>query len=147
VFRGGGWSSSAKETRAADRGRDVPASKGSGVGFRLAQGFSSTFLPLGPLLAGVGDVTNPTLIPETKIPPAYPERARASRAGGNVILQLIVRADGTVGDIEVLRCSRPDMGFEESAMRAVKQWRYAPATQDGLPVEVYFTVFVEFKLQ
>lgn len=102
--------------------------------------------PSGPLLAGVGDVTNPVLIPETKIEPEYPELARVARLEGNVILQAIVHADGSVGSVEVLRTNRPNMGFEDSAVDAVKQWRYKPATQNGRPVEVYFTVFVEFKL-
>ena len=102
--------------------------------------------PTGPLLAGVGDVTNPKLIPETKVQPEYPELARVARLEGNVILQAIINADGSVGDLEVLRCNRPSMGFEEAAMSAVKEWRYEPATQNGRPVEVYFTVFVEFKL-
>jgi protein TonB len=102
--------------------------------------------PSGPLLAGVGDVTNPILIPESKIEPEYPELARVARLEGNVILQAIIHDDGTVGDIEILRCNRPNMGFEDSAVEAVSQWRYKPALQNGKPVEVYFTVFVEFKL-
>ena len=102
--------------------------------------------PSGPLLAGVGDVTNPILIPESKTEPEYPELARVARLEGNVILQAIIHSDGSVGDIEVLRTNRPNMGFEDSAVEAVKQWRYQPATQNGRPVEVYFTVFVEFKL-
>jgi len=102
--------------------------------------------PSGPLLAGVGDVTNPVLIPESKIEPEYPELARVARLEGNVILQAIIRADGTVGDVQVLRTNRPNMGFEDAAVAAVLQWRYKPATQNGRPVEVYFTVFVDFKL-
>lgn len=102
--------------------------------------------PTGPLLAGVGDVTNPILIPESKIEPEYPELARVARLEGNVILQAIIHDDGTVGSVEVLRCNRPNMGFEDSAIEAVAQWRYKPALQNGKPVEVYFTVFVEFKL-
>ena len=102
--------------------------------------------PTGPLIAGVGDVTNPKLIPETKVQPEYPELARVARLEGNVILQAIIRADGSVGDLQVLRCNRPSMGFEDAAISAVQEWRYEPATQNGRPVEVYFTVFVEFKL-
>jgi protein TonB len=102
--------------------------------------------PSGPLLAGVGDVTNPIPIEETKIQPEYPELARVARLEGNVILQAIIHADGTVGDLEVLRVNRPNMGFETAAIEAVKQWRYQPATQNGKPVEVYFTVFIDFKL-
>lgn len=102
--------------------------------------------PQGPLLAGVGDVTNPVLIPETKVEPEYPELARVARLEGNVILQAIIHSDGSVGDVEVLRTNRPNMGFEDAAIAAVTQWRYKPALQNGKPVEVYFTVFVDFKL-
>jgi len=102
--------------------------------------------PTGPLLAGVGDVTNPVLIQESKVEPEYPELARVARLEGNVILQAIIKSDGSVGSIEVLRTNRPNMGFEEAAIRAVTQWAYKPAMQNGRPVEVYFTVFVDFKL-
>ncbi len=91
-------------------------------------------------------MTNPKLIQESKVQPEYPELARVARLEGNVILQAIIHADGTVGDLEVLRCNRPNMGFEDAAIEAVRHWRYEPATQNGKPVEVYFTVFVEFKL-
>ncbi|NIM00634.1 MAG: TonB family protein [Acidobacteria bacterium] len=102
--------------------------------------------PTGPLLAGVNNVSNPVLIESTKIEPEYPELARVARLEGQVILQAIVRKDGTVGDISVIRVNRPNLGFEDSAIAAVKQWRYEPALQNGKPVEVYFTVVVDFSL-
>lgn len=102
--------------------------------------------PSGPLIAGVGDVTNPVLIQETKTTPTYPELARVARLEGSVILQAIVKQDGSVGDIEVLRCTRPGLGFEDAAVEAVKTWQYKPALQNGKPVEVYFTIYVEFTL-
>ena len=64
-----------------------------------------------------------------------------------VILQAIILKDGTVGEVEVLNCNRPNMGFEESAIAAVQQWRYRPAMQGDRPVDVYFTVRVDFDLQ
>ena len=97
--------------------------------------------PTGPLLAGIGDVTNPQLIPESKVEPEYPELARVARLEGNVILQAVIHSDGSVGEIEVLRSSRPNMGFEDAAIEAVSQWEYNPALQNGRPVDVYFTVF------
>ena len=56
------------------------------------------------------------------------------------------QAEFAVGDLELLRCDRPDLGFEAAAMAAVRQWRYVPARLDGRPVDVYFTVFVSFDL-
>ena len=63
-----------------------------------------------------------------------------------MILEAVILADGTVGRVQVLRCSRPNYGFEESAIHAVKQWRYEPATLNDEPVDVYFTVVVHFSL-
>jgi len=103
--------------------------------------------PSGPLMAGVGDVTNPVRIEETYVQPEYPELARRARLEANVILQAIVYKDGTVGDITVLKCNRPNVGFEDAAINAVAQWRYQPATQGGKPVDVYFTIVVDFELQ
>jgi protein TonB len=100
-----------------------------------------------PLLAGVGGVTNPELKPESKVQPEYPELARVLRLESKVILQAIIDSDGSVRSTEVLLSSPPFLGFEESAVNAVTQWRYRPALQDGKPVDVYFTVFIEFKLR
>jgi len=36
--------------------------------------------------------------------------------------------------------------FVKSAAEAMRHWRYEPATLDGKPVDVYFTVRIEFKL-
>jgi protein TonB len=103
--------------------------------------------PGGPLLAGAEGVTLPELIPESKLKPDYPELARVARIEGRVILQAIVLKNGSVGETEVLSCNRPGMGFEESAVDAVAQWRYKPAMQRGKAVDVYFTVRVDFELQ
>ncbi len=103
--------------------------------------------PSGPLLAGAGGVSLPEIIPESKIQPEYPELARQARLDGRVILQAIVLKNGTVGEVEVLSCTHEGIGFEESAVFAVSQWRYKPAMQGTKPVDVYFTVRVEFELQ
>jgi protein TonB len=100
----------------------------------------------GPLLAGVGGVTQPVRIEEAYVRPEYPELGRAARIETTVVLQAVIYRDGTVGEIEILRCLQPAFGFEEAAIHAVQQWRYHPATQNGKPVCVYFTVVVEFSL-
>lgn len=102
--------------------------------------------PSGPLLAGVGDVTNPVLIDATKVAPEYPELARQARLTGNVILQAVITRDGHVDQIKVLRVDKPNLGFETAAIEAVSQWRYKPATQNNKPVDVYFTINVSFTL-
>lgn len=101
----------------------------------------------GPLMAGVDGVTEPELIPETKVEPAYPEAARRARLEGRVILQLVVRRDGTVGEVTVLKAPALEVGFSEAARAAVTQWRYRPARQAGRPVDVYLTVVVNFQIE
>jgi TonB family protein len=100
-----------------------------------------------PLLAGVGGVTIPRLIGSSKVAPAYPEPTRLKRIEGRVILQAVVRSNGTVDEIEILSCNRPELGFEEASIDAVSQWRYEPATYLGQAVDVYFTVRVDFELK
>jgi protein TonB len=99
-----------------------------------------------PLMAGTGNITNPVLIEESKVTPDYPELARVARVEGNVVLQAVIRADGSVDDLRVLRCLPEQFGFDLAAMDAVRLWHYKPALLDGQPVDVYFTVFVEFRL-
>jgi TonB family protein len=101
--------------------------------------------PSGPLIAGVGDVTNPRLIPKSKVDPRFPESAAGKGIGATVILQAVISRDGTVGEIEVLHSDAPPgYDFEMAAMEAVSQWRYEPALSNGEPVDVYFTVIVDF---
>ncbi len=128
-----------------------PAGTGSGSGDREGGGDSNGSdggvfggTGDGPLIPGIHGVTQPEL--ETKVQPDYPEMARLARTSGRVILQAVIQPDGSVGEIQVLRCNRPNLGFEEAAIGAVKQWRYRPATQNGRPVAVYFTVMVEFRV-
>ncbi|PYS94803.1 MAG: hypothetical protein DMF50_11375 [Acidobacteria bacterium] len=100
-----------------------------------------------PLYAGIGGVTNPELIPSSRVQPRYPEIARKAKVSGQVILQAIIRKDGSVGDVQVLRTPGAKFGFDEAAEAAVKQWKYKPGLQNGKPVDVYFTVVVDFVLQ
>ncbi len=92
-------------------------------------------------------MTHPSLIPESKVAPIYPELARRARLSGRVIVQAVILEDGTVTETEVLQCDHPGVGFEEAAIEAITQWRYEPARLYGEPVNVYFTVNVEFTLQ
>jgi len=100
-----------------------------------------------PLYAGIGGVTNPELILSTKKQPTYPESARKEKVSGQVILQVVVRKDGTVGDVQVLHSPGSKYGFDEAAISAVKKWCYKPGLQNRKPVDVYFTVAVDFDLK
>jgi len=100
----------------------------------------------GPEDPGGGNVSNPILIPESKVDPEYPEAARVARVEGNVVLQCTISEVGVVSDVQVLRAEPAGWGFETASIDAVQQWRYEPALQNGVPLEVFFTVIVEFTI-
>lgn len=76
--------------------------------------------------------------------PQYTEPARRVRIEGPVILRAVIRKDGTIGDVRVLR-SLP-LGLTESAVETVATWRYQPATRRGKPVAVFLNLRVDFSL-
>ena len=78
------------------------------------------------------------------VTPIYPSLAQISRTAGIVILEATIGVDGSVADdVRVLR-SIPLL--DQAALDAVKQWRYAPALLNGVPVPVIMTVTVRFSL-
>jgi len=97
-----------------------------------------------PNYAGMNDVTLPRIIARSKVTPRFPQRAEGRKILGRVVLQAVVRKDGTIGELEVLKPAGGDCGFEEAAIEAIRKWRYKPATKGGEPVDVYFTIVVDF---
>ena len=51
-----------------------------------------------------------------------------------MVLEIVVRRDGSVGDVKILR--RLGSGLDERAVQAVRQWRFSPARMKGTPVDV-----------
>lgn len=80
-----------------------------------------------------------------RVIPRYPPAARRANAAGAVVVRGIVRRDGTIDNVEVIR-DQP-YGLGEEARRAVSRWRFRPATFRGEPIDVYYTVTVNFRLQ
>jgi protein TonB len=75
----------------------------------------------------------------------YTDEARRANITGEVVLEIVVRRDGTVGDVRILQ--RLGAGLDQRAIAAVRQWRFAPARLKGSPVDVIVEVAVEFKLR
>lgn len=94
------------------------------------------------------EVTVPRVI--HRVNPRYPEDARQHWAEGTVILEATIDESGTVAAVGVLSMEGdaeefPSMG--ESAISAVRQWRYEPARKNGEPVKVFITIAIEFTLE
>jgi len=77
------------------------------------------------------------------IMPVYPQEARANGKSATVVLKVVILADGSVADVQVMRGEEPFVG---AALAAVKHWKYAPARYKGLPIAVYRMVTIPFKL-
>jgi periplasmic protein TonB len=75
--------------------------------------------------------------------PLYPAIAKAAGIGGTVVLQATISKNGTIENLRVV--SGPAM-LQQSAMDAVKTWRYRPYLLNGEPVEVETTVNVVFAM-
>lgn len=80
-----------------------------------------------------------------RVVPRYPMSARAAGVEGPVVIRGIVRRDGTIDNVEVIK----DLpyGLGEAARAAVSRWRFRPATVGGDPIDVYYTVTVNFRLR
>lgn len=119
------------------QGSGLGRGRGSGIGDGADGGTGG-----GPYRPGSG-IQPPRLLREVKA--GYSEEARRRGLQGNVELEIVVRADGTVGAVTVLRAL--GSGLDERAVAAVKQWRFSPATRVGQAVDVVVSVAVEFKLR
>ena len=58
-----------------------------------------------------------------------------------------ISTDGTVCATEITTCNNPGWGFEESAIEAVRQWVFHPATQRGRAVSSFWIVIVSYQVQ
>jgi protein TonB len=88
-----------------------------------------------------GNVTAASILQQTR--PLYPPLARQARIQGNVVLHAIIDKDGKVAQLEVIS-GHPLL--VQSALDAVRQWRYKPTLLNGDPVEVDTTITVTFTM-
>ncbi len=87
---------------------------------------------------------SPQLILGTQKQPIYPPAAFDARYSGSVLVEMTVLKDGIVGNVQVIECTRPKVGFEEAATKAVKQWRFEPGMENGQPVDVVTRLQLNF---
>ena len=90
-----------------------------------------------------GDVQHPRKI--NSIPPLYTEVARKERLQGLVVLQALINEQGVVEEVEVVK-GLP-LGLTETAIEALREWTFEPATLDGEPVAVFYNLTFNFRLQ
>jgi len=77
--------------------------------------------------------------------PSYPASAKRKGVQGKVLINVVVRTDGTAASVAVSRSSGSDI-LDEAALDAVKQWRFIPAKRGHESVQANVIVPVEFKI-
>lgn len=79
-------------------------------------------------------------------PPEYPRRARKLEYTGKVALNVEVKADGSCGQVKLVRSSGYSM-LDNAATEAVKEWRFTPAKKWGKAVTSFTEITVNFQLE
>ena len=123
----------------AGTGQGTGSGEGSwaGIGEGSGGGFGG-----GPYRPGSG-IEPPRLVREVKA--EYTDEARRRGITGDVVLEIVVRRDGSVGEVTLRRGLGG--GLDQRAVTAVRQWRFDPARRRGVPVDVIVEVAVEFTLR
>lgn len=126
-------------------------SRGSGTGTGAGAGQGSGLGPGsgGGTGGGVFDLGSGVLPPRIleKVDPRYTAEAMRAKVQGTVVVQAIVRPDGSVTDVEVVKSLDPTFGLDQEAVRAARQWRFYPGTRFGEPVSVRISIELAFTLR
>jgi TonB family protein len=97
-------------------------------------------VPGAPLPVG-GGVPEPRLL--TSVLPVYPAAAKQTRSEGDVVLRTTIDEHGVVANAQAV--SGPPL-LRQSAIDAVKHWKYEPSHVNGKPVAVQTLVTIHFRL-
>jgi len=81
-------------------------------------------------------------VPVRKVDPKYPQLAIKQHIDGEVILYAIIRKDGHVDSIQVVRSVDPEL--DHNAVEALSRWEFRPATREGQPVELEAVIHIPF---
>ncbi len=94
--------------------------------------------PVLPPNADASELNNPA--------PGYPDLSRRLGEKGTVTLEILVKADGTVGEVKIKESS----GYarlDKAAVNAIKRWRFVPASQAGVPIDYWYEIPFEFGIR
>jgi len=84
-------------------------------------------------------------IPIKQVAPKYPFIERLGSGSGDCAIAMILDTEGVPQNVHVVKSA--DRRLDESAIKAVMQWRYKPALRGGVPVPVEMKVIVKFQIK
>jgi len=76
-------------------------------------------------------------------PPPYPQDMVQDHVEGEVILYGVIRQNGAVDSIQLVRGVDPEL--DANAIEAFAQWKFQPATKEGQPVDLEAIVYIPFR--
>lgn len=77
--------------------------------------------------------------------PVYPPDAKKNPVDGAVVLEATILTDGTPENVRVVKSLRED--YDQSAVDAVRQWKFTPAMKDGVPVETDMHIQIHYSIK
>ena len=133
------------------QGTGTGGGAGTGTGGGIGPGTGSGLGPGsgGGTGGGVYRPGNGVIIPRVlkEVRPNYTSDAMRAKVQGIVVLECVVRPDGSVGDVQIIRSLDSTFGLDQEAIKAAKQWRFAPGTRMGEPVSVVISIELTFTLR
>jgi TonB family protein len=84
-------------------------------------------------------------VPVAKADPKYPPELIKAHVKGEVVLYAIVRKDGSVDSIQIVRGLDPQL--DHNAIEALQRWKFRPGTHAGAPADFESVIFVPFSYQ
>lgn len=128
-----------EKTSVVAKGKQLGTGAGSGLNDGAKKSFGG--------VDGVYSLKEVDNIPKSikSVRPKYPEYAKKMRIEGSVTVSFILDEKGNIRDVKIIKAN-PQNIFENSAITAVKNWKFLPATKNGEPVKVGMIVPINFKL-
>jgi TonB family protein len=90
-------------------------------------------------------VVDPRL--KKEVQPKYTREAMDAKIQGTVVVEAIIRKDGTIDEARVTKSLDKEHGLDDEALKAASQWLFEPATVKGEAVDYLVTIELSFKLK
>ncbi len=144
---GKGQSGSIRAGTFGDAGPSSAGSAGTGHGGTIQTGGFGDSTPAAPSQVERAKPAEPATTPVEilyKPKPVYTEEGRTLKIEGQVSIQVVFQASGTIHIVKVLHGL--GHGLDETAEQAAMQVRFRPATRGGVPVDTNATIYITFEL-
>jgi TonB family protein len=112
-----------------------------------ASGFASADVPAAPTVRSHPAESTARAVPAeilSKPTPIYTQEARSLRIEGEVLLEVVLEASGSLHVVRVVRGL--GHGLDDSAVKAAEQIHFKPATRDGQPTDSTVVLHIIFQL-